>query len=58
MTIKIRYKNGHTTVLPQGKWDDYKYIDGVFIVAHRGRWVGMYSMDSITSIEVDGEERQ
>ena len=50
--IKIAFKNGCIAVWEEKQWDDYKYDGKCFIVVKGGQWVGIYNIDSITSIVV------
>ena len=50
--IKIVYKDGNVEEIPARIWDDYQYIDRLFVVKRRGIWIGIYNMDSIACIFV------
>lgn len=51
-TIKVCYKDGKVEEIPSRIWDDYDYIDKLFIVKRRGVWIGIYNMDSITCVSI------
>lgn len=50
--IRIIFKNGENCKWKKKEWDDYKYDGKCFIVINKGRWVGIYNLDSIISIIV------
>ena len=51
-TIKIYFADGRVDELPSGIWDDYQYIDRLFVVKRRGVWIGIYNMDAVDCIVV------
>lgn len=51
-TIKVCYKDGFVEKIPQRLWDDYEYINNIFVVKRNGVWIGMYNMDTIACIVV------
>ena len=51
-TIKICYKDDQVEEIPSHIWDDYDYMDGLFIVKRRGVWIGIYNMDVVACIVV------
>lgn len=48
--IRIYYKDGKNDVIPQKLWDDYEYIDGLFVVKKKGAWICICNMDVVTCI--------
>ena len=50
--IKVFFKDGKVDILPSKIWDDYEYIDGMFVVKRRGVWIVVYNMESVTCISV------
>ncbi len=51
-TIKIYFKDGKVDEIPPEIWDDYQYIDRLFVVKRRGVWIGIYNIDSVDCITV------
>ena len=53
-TIKVGLKSGMTAVweASRGEWDDYMYIDNLFVIKKDGAWVGIYNMDTVASVIV------
>ncbi len=51
-TIKIFFKDGNVDEIPSRIWDDYQYIDRLFVVKRRNVWIGIYNMDAIDCITV------
>ena len=51
-TIKVCYKDSFVEKIPQRLWDDYEYINNIFVVKRNGVWIGMYNMDTIACIVV------
>jgi len=54
-TIKVGLKSGMTAIweTAKGEWDDYMYIDGLFVIKKDGAWVGVYNMDIVGSVIVE-----
>ena len=50
--IKVFFKDGNVDEIPSRIWDDYHYIDKLFIVKRRGIWIGIYNMDSVDCITI------
>ena len=50
--IHIYFKDGSVDELPSEIWDDYQYIDRIFVVKRRVVWIGLYNMDAIDCITV------
>ena len=50
--IKIYFKDGKKDIIPQRLWDDYDYIDGMFIVIKKEQWIAMYNRDTIACVVV------
>lgn len=50
--IKIVLKNGCIVKWKKKKWTDYKYDGKCFIIIKKGNWVGIYNMESITSVTI------
>jgi len=51
-TIKICYKDGYNEEIPSRLWDDYEYVDKLFIVKRRGVWIGIYNLDCIACVVI------
>jgi len=51
-TIKVYFKDGLVDEIPSRIWDDYQYVDRLFVVKRRGVWIGVYNMDSVACITV------
>lgn len=51
-TIKIFFKDGNVDEIPSRIWDDYQYIDRLFVVKRRDVWIGIYNMDAVDCITV------
>ena len=53
-TIKVGLKSGMIAVweASKGEWDDYMYIDNLFVIKKDGAWVGIYNMDTVASVIV------
>lgn len=51
-TINIYFKDGKMYELQSKFWDDYQYLDRLFVVKRRGVWIGIYNMDAIDCITV------
>ncbi len=53
--IKITFKNGHHNIVTWNKdtYTDYKYDGKCFIIIKNEQWVGIYNMDSITSVVIE-----
>ena len=52
-TIKIYFKDGKINELSAKIWDDYQYLDRIFVVKRRGVWIALYNMDAIDCIVIE-----
>jgi len=52
LDIKIYFKDGTCRIIDSNLWNDYEYINGMFVVKYDGIWFGIYNMDCIMSIEM------
>ena len=52
-TIKIYFKDGKIYELSAKIWDDYQYLDRIFVVKRRGVWIALYNMDAIDCIVIE-----
>ena len=52
-TINIYFKDGKMYELQSKFWDDYQYLDRLFVVKRRGVWIGIYNMDAVDCIVID-----
>ncbi len=50
--IRIYFKDGKSDIIPQKFWDDYEYVDGMFVVKKNGAWIAVYNMDIAACIVV------
>lgn len=50
--IKIVFKNGEIAKWKKKRYTDYKYDGHCFVVINKKRWVGIYNLESIASIEI------
>lgn len=50
--IRVYFKDGHVDEIPTRIWDDYQYIDRLFVVKRRGVWIGIYNIDAVDCITV------
>ena len=50
--IRVYFKDGKYDVIPQRLWDDYEYIDKLFVVKKKGAWIGIYNMDCVACVVV------
>lgn len=51
-TINIYFKDGKMYELQSKFWDDYQYLDRLFVVKRRGVWIGIYNMDAVDCIVI------
>lgn len=51
-TIRVFFKDGRVGEMRSDIWDDYEYINGMFVVKRRGVWISIYNMDSVECIMV------
>lgn len=47
----ITYKDGEAITYDEDKYTDYSYDSRCFIVIRGQRWIGIYNMDCVSSIE-------
>lgn len=45
--IKIYFKDGKISKIPQKFWDDYEVNGNLFVVKKNGEWVAFYKMKTI-----------
>lgn len=49
--LKIVYKDGDVITYGEDEYTDYSYDSRCFIVISGQRWIGIYNMDCVSSIE-------
>lgn len=50
--IKVFFRDGKVDVIPHRLWDDYEYVDGLFVVKRKGAWIGIYNMRCVACVVV------
>jgi hypothetical protein len=50
--IRIYFKDGKKDIIPQKYWDNYDYIDHLFVVIKKEQWIAVYNMDIVACIGV------
>lgn len=50
--IKIIFRNGDFVTWNEGEYTDYKYDGKCFVVIKNEQWIGIYNIDTISSITV------
>lgn len=53
--LKILFKDGETKIYKKKEYTDYLYDRKSFIVVRKKQWIGIYNLDCIISIEVEGK---
>ena len=50
--IKVYFFDGKCDTIPQRLWDDYEYVDRLFVVKRKGAWIAIYNMDDVSCVVV------
>lgn len=52
--IKIILKNGDVCTYKPDSYTEYKYDRKYFVIINKNQWIGLYNLDCIEYITIDG----
>ena len=56
--LRIVYKDGEVITYGEDDYTDYSYDSRCFIVIRGQRWIGIYNMDCVSTIEFKEEPKE
>lgn len=50
--IRVFLKDGKVDEFTGKRWDDYEYLDGLFVIKKKGVWKVIYNMSCVSCISI------